>query len=116
MHDWFLSKHKEFRGRWTIRMMTAVMKSEWGGLGSFGTVIRLAHECGFRQGRPRLLPILNEATMKARLLFATNLLQSDNPLRKNSSLVIHIDEKWFIWHKLKHQVWIGPGEETPSTS
>ncbi len=117
MEDWFIAKHKELKGRWKVREMVAIMKQEWGGLGSVGSVLSLVRKCGLRQVRARLLPILSAATKQRRKEWAKGLTDGKiggYSIDDTRCVVIHIDEKWFIWHKLKSLIWVGPEEHVPA--
>ena len=114
MMDWFFAKHKEVKGRWNVRRMVRMMKSEWGGLGSVGTVHRLARMAGFNLTRPRLLPILTFEHMRKRKEFAEMMLAKEgNPINDSSTVFVMIDEKWFVRHR-RGTMWVAPGEMRPA--
>jgi len=55
--DWFLETSRELGGMWTVRMMAAKMEERWG-VGSIGTVCKLARPLGFCYVRQRFCPFL----------------------------------------------------------
>ena len=120
MKEWFIKQHERFRANkieWTTRDMVAAMKECWGGFGSAGTVQRLAKLCGFRQVRPRLLPILQENTRSERADFARRVLTPGGDLHSYindpNTVYTHLDEKWFTRKRLRKRVWVGPSELKP---
>ena len=113
MKKWFLEQHKKWKGKWNVRMMVREMQRTWGGLGSMATVCRIAHECGFRLARPRLLPIISGEHMKKREAFAEYLTGNDSPFNDGDTFVGFMDEKWFVRHR-RSCVWVAPGENRPA--
>ena len=114
MRDWLKRKHREVRGKWTVRRMTAEMKEEWGGIGSVGSVEQTIKENGFRRVRPRVLPILNARIMERRVEFARYLTDETGPMKDTDTFFGMLDEKWFYFNLLEKAVWIDKDEEKPT--
>ena len=114
MRQWFIAKHRMWKGHWNLRKMARAMKLESNGRGSFGTVRRLVRECHFKMTVPRLLPILTRSHMDKRVLFANFLsTKTSSPLFKKDVVVCMVDEKWFVRHR-HGAMWMGPDEKRPA--
>lgn len=106
--DWFLETSRELGGMWTVRMMAAKMEERWG-VGSIGTICKLARSLGFCSVRQRFCPFLTAEHKQLRRDWCTK--QGDRPFSDPGTVYVHVDEKWFFAHRLNQRVWVRRGEE-----
>lgn len=112
MKQWFRTTSDELGGFWTTRDMAAKMKAQWG-VGSLGTVCRLARMLGFRFVRQRVCPLLTPEHKSARLEWAEAQL-AQRPWLAEDTVYVHIDEKWFYAVLPNRKVWVAPNAKTPT--
>ena len=113
---WFKEKHAAWKGHWTMRRMSAAMKEQCGGVGSVGSVARIASAVGLKRVAARLLPMLNESHMAKRVEFSNFLIGPDSPVCQSTTMFGFLDEKWFLLSLLQKRVWVDVegGEERPT--
>ena len=106
----------------TIRQISQAAKTHFDRWGSIGSVHKLVKE-HFHTARIKFLPLINQAHKLIRLNFARSiLLNRVHPVYQHvldlyweeSTLVVHVDEKWYQAFKASMRCLLLPDEQPPN--